>query len=346
MSILPIKKFWKTRIRLGYIFIAVLILCVTLVTLHWVLSKKTGNDSSQNILDKNDYPRTNISQFRENNFKFTHPLLLTDVSGCENDLSDKFKDIQSLLNTLINEEKSSGKIANASVYLSDFGQSIVINDDEINHPASMMKIPVLITYLRESENNPGLLEKKLFLSRTLNERKILFPDEMIKPGKDYTIRELLFRTIVYSDNNADYLLFDNMQKEIFLSLFHDLELPIPGDNTYYACRVSEISKFLRMLYNSSFILSEDADYALSLLAKCRFKEGLVKELPNDVLVAHKFGEFGMGDSYELHETGIVYCDNQPFLITIMTKGNNIKTLPGIISKISKTVFDKIKGSKT
>jgi beta-lactamase class A len=345
MAHLSIKNLWNKKNPFVYISIGAVILFVVIISLHKGFSNQSESNSIGVNESKSDCPPQTISQYRENSFKYTRPLLLTDVGECANDLSDKLKDIQFLLNNFINEKKALGNIENASVYLSAFGQSISLNDEETYHPASLMKIPVLMTYLRAAEITPGLLEKKLFLSKSLNDRKINFPDEMIEPGKDYTIRELLYRTIVYSDNNADYLLYNNMQKDLFLSLFHDLGLPMPGENSYYICRASEISKFPRMLYNASYILSEDADYALSLLAKCRFKEGMVKGIPSDVLIAHKFGEFGIGDSYELHETGIIYYDNSPFLITVMTKGNNLKLLPGIISDISKTVFDKIKESK-
>jgi beta-lactamase class A len=80
---------------------------------------------------------------------------------------------------------------------------------------------------------------------------------------------------------------------------------------------------------------------LKLLNECNFKDGLQKGLPAEVNVAHKFGEWGDTKSniHELHETGIVYLNSNPYLVTIMTRGTNPKDLSLEIGKISRTIYD-------
>jgi beta-lactamase class A len=98
------------------------------------------------------------------------------------------------------------------------------------------------------------------------------------------------------------------------------------------------------LYNATYISNEDADYALSLLVQTKFHEGLTKWLPADLKVAHKFGEWGEpqpGSIHQLHETGIVYLDNGPYLIDVMTKGNEPRLLANVIADISKLTFERL-----
>ena len=66
---------------------------------------------------------------------------------------------------------------------------------------------------------------------------------------------------------------------------------------------------------------------------------MTKNLPDSIRVAHKFGESGTLTEHQLHESGIVYLQHNPYLITIMTKGPDVKKLPDVLSAISKSVFD-------
>ena len=69
---------------------------------------------------------------------------------------------------------------------------------------------------------------------------------------------------------------------------------------------------------------------------------MVKGVPENTIVAHKFGEMGDATTRQLHESGLVYIGKIPYLLTIMTKGYDIKQLPEVISSISKMVFEDFK----
>lgn len=58
-------------------------------------------------------------------------------------------------------------------------------------------------------------------------------------------------------------------------------------------------------------------------------------------MAHKFGEALDPQGLQLHETGIVYLGNDPYLITVMTKGRDVHQLPQVLSTISRYVFDEM-----
>lgn len=151
----------------------------------------------------------------------------------------------------------------------------------------------------------------------------------------------------YSDNNATKLLNENAKINDFIKTFTDLNMPEPNvSERNYDISAKNISEFFIVFYYATYISKVNSEYAMELLTECDFKEGMLKELPATVKVAHKFGEWGDNrmNLHELHETGIVYFQNKPYLLTVATKGNNSKDLSTVISKISKLVYDELSSS--
>ena len=91
---------------------------------------------------------------------------------------------------------------------------------------------------------------------------------------------------------------------------------------------------------------KDSEFALRLLTKSDFKNGIVNGLPSNVQLAHKFGESGDANEKQLHESAIIYLNNNPILITIMTKGNDLKKLPEVIKEASNLVYNQIQTIQT
>jgi beta-lactamase class A len=149
--------------------------------------------------------------------------------------------------------------------------------------------------------------------------------------------------IVNSDNYATVLLYEHIDTIALANLFSALELNFTGfGQMVYEVNCADYSKFFQVLYNATYLTQEDSEYALSLLTKTDFKLGLCKPIPANINVAHKFGENNTDDSKQLHESGIVYLDNNPYLITVMTTGYDVKNLPDIISEISGKVYAYMK----
>jgi beta-lactamase class A len=103
--------------------------------------------------------------------------------------------------------------------------------------------------------------------------------------------------------------------------------------------VREYSLFLRVLFNASYLNIEDSEYCTGLLSQSDFDKGLLSGLPAGTRVAHKFGEAGDTVNAHFSEAGIIYLDNNPYLITVMTKGRDPKLLPAVVANISRTIFN-------
>jgi beta-lactamase class A len=138
-----------------------------------------------------------------------------------------------------------------------------------------------------------------------------------------------------------------MDTTIFKREFDDLGITEPRfNNPNYTLNVKEYSMLFNALYSAGYLRKQASENALALLSESTFKNGLLKYLPRDVVASHKFGESGNGVIHELHESGIIYLDNSPYLLTIMTRGKDWDVLSETIGQISKKVYDRMALSST
>ncbi len=286
---------------------------------------------------------------REQDTGLIRPLLLVETYNDEGSLMSLKKNIT----TYIKKKQQENALISASVYIKSFNESpnhLEINSEELYDPASLMKVPMLIIYLKEIENNPSILKNKLFFKGNGKEYyDATIKDKTITPGKSYTVENLLYNMIVYSDNEAFWLLAAQSEGAAFEKLNSDFEIPINTDHKNrgekgenFIANVNSISRFFRVLYNASYLEKKWSKFALNLLTKSTYKDGLLKGIDPSVKVAHKFGERFEDGVAQLHEFGIVYLKNHnPYLIGVMTKGPDKTKLPGILSEISKMTYDEM-----
>ena len=202
----------------------------------------------------------------------------------------------------------------------------------------------MITYLKMCEQNPKLLTREfLFQGRRKGVPNQTFNEDPLVAGRKYSAKELLYDIIVKSDNDATLMINESLDLNAFKKLFTDINIAEPDvHNPNFKIDVSDLSKFLRILYNATYLNKENSEFALSLLSESSFTKGIVSGLPADTKVVHKFGETGTSTEAQLHETAIVYVGNEPYLITIMTKGKNVQQLPGVLSDLSKIAYERMK----
>jgi beta-lactamase class A len=252
----------------------------------------------------------------------------------------------------IEQKKRQGIISSASVYLNDINTAchIEVNPDELYDPASIMKVSMMISYLKQAESNPSLLKKKyLFEGSSQTSTVANIKDKSLEKGKSYSVEELLHYMIAYSDNEAFILLVKNTDKQAFKLLNEDFDIPMvtdnlnqPGRRPKFIANINSVSRFFRVLYNASYLNRSMSQYALKLLTQSTYKDGLLKGIDPSVKVAHKFGERIENGAAELHEFGIVYLKDRPYLLGVMTKGKDMKQLSEVLSGISKITYDELK----
>ena len=162
-----------------------------------------------------EQPQSNVCNYkieRLKGFKYIRPLVYAEPE-CE---GAKYLPLKSQIQNKIDDYKKSNTLLSASVYLRGFnkGNWINVNPDEKFHPASLLKLGLLVTFLKMEEKNPGFLNTRLTFSDKQSETRIqTFNSKQIETGKSYSIKELLEYMVSYSDNNATNLLHDVMDAE-------------------------------------------------------------------------------------------------------------------------------------
>jgi beta-lactamase class A len=269
-------------------------------------------------------------------------------------MTEEFTPLKNKLNSLIAQEVSNGSALQISVYFDKRdGRWLSINKNEKYFPASLMKVPVLIAVLKVSEEDPNFLNKKIVFTEAmgLNDMEYFKPSKTLVVGRSYTVNELLERMIVYSDNDAVPLLLQTIDQKIFDEVFTDLGITIPGNAsetlTDYMT-VKTYANFFRVLNNASYLNRQTSEKALELLSRSDFASGIRAGVPVGTMVAQKFGErvfdvnpLSHKSQKELHDCGIVYFPQHPYLLCVMTKGTDFSKLEESIKTISQAVYASI-----
>ncbi|MBS1741698.1 MAG: serine hydrolase [Bacteroidetes bacterium] len=328
---------FSKKISLNVALLIVLIACITTYFITTLLNRKVTEESAP-VFTSAVVNTCKPSTVRLNGYSFIKPILF----GQDLREAEKLQPVKSELESLINTYKAQGLITTAAVYLRAFnsGDWMSINENTQFNPGSLLKVPELITFMKMREKDPGLFEKTVTYAQPLVLKKqAYFISKSIEVGKTYTIKELLFYMIAYSDNNATMLLNQRMDLNIFKKVFTDLGLPNPDmSKNDIPITAKDYSLFMRILYNATYLNIEDSEYCTELLTHSDFVKGLLSGIPSELKVAHKFGEAFDGQNAHLGESGIVYINNSAYLITVMTKGRDKDKLPGVIAGLSAKVY--------
>jgi beta-lactamase class A len=251
---------------------------------------------------------------------------------------------------VIQDYKKQNKLNGASVYLRDFrlGEWTLIGENERFAPGSLIKVPIMMTYLKAYEHDTKILDQKFVFNTPFEGIPIQnIKDRSIEMGKEYSVKELLKYMIAYSDNNATAILANNINFEVYKKVFTDLGLPEPKiQDSNFSISAKEYSIFIKALYNASYLTIDNSELGASLMGECTFKDGLSKGFPSDTKFAHKFGETGNALERQLHESGIIYLKNDSYMLTVMTKGKDLGQLSSILAAISKLVYDEMQGKSS
>lgn len=244
-----------------------------------------------------------------------------------------------------------GKALNVAVYLRDLnsGTWVGIHQDDYFSAASLIKIPLMIVYLKLAEDDPAILYREIKYVNELTDQtpQDIAPKRSVQSGNNYAVDELLNLMIVYSDNIAYELLYRNLKNIYFIKkLYDELRLPPPDFKTGdYRITAKQCGRFFRTLYSVTYLNRAMSEKTLALLSKSDFREGIVAGVPAGITVAAKFAErkvTGLGGTQQLHDCGIVYNPENPYLLCVMTEGLNLDVLKGVIKDISRIAYEHLK----
>lgn len=261
-------------------------------------------------------------------------------------------ELQQRLESDVDARLKNGDVTRMGVFTRDLKthRFAGVNENEQFYMASLLKLPLLIGGFKLAEVEPLNLVQEIEYTGNgeLYEMQIIKPEQRLQKGESYSIHELMERTIIYSDNEAARMLDEYYPVEFLDRIMQALGLEFrkPSGSMENPVTPRVYANVFRSLYNSSYLTREYANEALTILTKTRFKSGALKLLPENVVVAHKFGERTVVDEVsgrtlrQLHECGIVYADDgkEPYSFCIMTEGMNYETLEKVMQQTSLTIY--------
>lgn len=259
------------------------------------------------------------------------------------------KNIKTAINAFIAQSVQDGLIDAASVAYRGFssGDWFRINENILYSPGSLLKVPLMVAYLKQAETHPEVLTKKILYDGSFDENgyQVFKPAKTIEENKGYAVDELIKYMVSFSDNNATRLLQENMDISLRARVYEDFGVE-PYQNPFISIR--NYAPFLMRLFSLTYLNREMSEKALELLVTGDFSQGIASMVPLDIKVAQKFGHNRVFDpktkelvSDDLHDCGIVYYPQHPYLLCIMTKGKDFDKQAKVIQEISSLVYRKV-----
>lgn len=297
-------------------------------------------DPNNIILGRNVTP----TEIRAGGHKFISPLLECEMSEVSSQING-LDPLHDSIEKYVEDKKDEGILAEAGVYFRDLnnGPWFGINERANFSPASLLKLPVMMAYFKEAENNPQLLTAKAKPSPQLPILQQDLSSPSVKEDIEYTVEELIERMIQNSDNAALVILENLIDNKKIDKITQDLGVETANVNSPQDfMSVKGYASLFRILYNASYLTKDYSEKSLAILSKTQFKEGIVAGVPKNVTVAHKYGERQLADGIlQLHDCGIVYYPQHPYLLCIMSRGTSYDNLATIIKDVSEIVYTEL-----
>lgn len=281
-----------------------------------------------------------------------YPFISREID-CQS-IDEKASQVEGLrknITQIINDEKSQGHIIRTSVFYRDLNTRrwFGANDIDKFYPASLIKLPVSIMYYKVAELEPYIFDKELQIPAEEgdNSDQHYPPADPLLAGKTYTIKEMIRHMLIYSDNAPFSVLYDGgkLFRDKILSDLGVYEPPTGQSQEVWNVTARSYANIFRMLYNASYVSVQSANEILDTLSQSTFKNGIVAGVPENVKVAHKFGEAegiqsdGTVQSRILNDCGIVYKPDAPYILCLMTEGQDYTQMEKVMERISKDAYN-------
>ncbi|HXD10233.1 MAG TPA: serine hydrolase [Anaerolineales bacterium] len=268
-----------------------------------------------------------------------------------------------------NEEyvaKFSGKTIAVAVHDLATGESININADESFHPASTMKVPVMMEVFRESHEGlfslrDGIEIFNSFTSIADGSKYSLDVNDdsetslYARIGESESIQELTRLMIVRSSNLATNILIEKVGAKSVNTYLKELGIQgvevVRGieDNAAFRLGMNNsatargLTLMMRLIAEGKVVSKEASKQMIQIMLGQEFNESIPALLPGTARVAHKTG--WTGEFY--HDTGIVFPEARaPYAISILTRGfaeNQAAEAHDCMANLSKLIYDQITG---
>jgi beta-lactamase class A len=190
--------------------------------------------------------------------------------------------------------------------------------------ASTIKIPVMVEVFRQLQSGKFDLDRHVtLLARDKDYGSGELCDAPV--GTTYSITDLLEKMIDISDNTATNMLIRLVGRRNINTSMHQLGLTrthLTQDirTTDWSVRSDlrtsphDLVRLLELMARRQLVNEWSSNEMISILEEDQINTLLPEPLPDDIQIAHKTGSF----FDTLNDAGIVYADNAPYVIAVMT----------------------------
>ncbi|MDP5276515.1 serine hydrolase [Chengkuizengella axinellae] len=200
--------------------------------------------------------------------------------------------------------------------------------------ASTIKMPLaLYIYKKAAEGNLNLDEKLTYSVYHYYEGSGVIQFQPF--GTQYTIRDLVQKMIVHSDNVAYIMLTEKMGRANFISFLKGIGGKNVFPNGYNRLSAEDLAIYATAL--DAFIIEHEelGEELLGVFVHTDYNETIPAGV-SGLEVAHKVGYFPLELVY--NDVGIVY-DEQPYILAIMTEGIPYEKVRDVIAHITKKIHN-------
>lgn len=233
------------------------------------------------------------------------------------------------------------------------GEAYKTNDHQVFESGSLYKLWVMATVFQQIQT--GKLKEEEVLSEdisVLNENFSIDPEEaeLTEGTITLTVHDALSQMITISHNYAALLLTQKIKLSTvaaFLRANSLTESAVGADGDSPITTPSDVALFYEKLYRGELANTEYTGKMIELLKKQQLNDGLPKNLPPEIKVAHKTGDIG----WFKHDAGIVYLQNKEtsskeekegkrdYMIIVLSESDYPPGAQERIALLSKVVYD-------
>ena len=251
-----------------------------------------------------------------------------------------------------------------AVFDLETGHHIEINESVAFHPASTIKVHVMMEVFHQAEQGRFALEDRLPIVNSFTSiadrshfslkleddaEQTLYP----RMGETESIAELTRLMIVRSSNLATNILLEKVGTAAVSDFIETLGIPgvkfLRGveDNAAFRLGMNNsatargLTQTMKSIAEKKVVSEAASEKMIEFLLGQEFNESIPASLPVPVKVAHKTGWTGQ----VYHDTGIVYPEGRkPYVLSILTHGfaeDKEAEAHACMAEISRKIYEKL-----
>jgi len=242
------------------------------------------------------------------------------------------------------------------------GKQILIHPDLPFHPASTIKVCVMMEAFHQAANGEFSLDDSLPVKNkfhsvadgsffSLSAEDDGETDLYHHIHRRLPLRDLIVRMIVRSSNLATNLIIEKIGGRRVTQFMYELGVPDllvlrgPEDNRAFAMGMNNsatargLMHILIELAEGRVVSQAASDEMIAILKQQRFNEGIPAKLPLGVDVAHKTG----WNEKLYHDAAIVYPPaRDPYVLVILTRGlPEFDEAPALVAELSYNIYHSL-----